>query len=339
MASDNPRPGARDAGPRGKFRTGEYGSPLPQRRKRANTPAVPPRPPTPSGIYPFRDVFRVERRRPFTHEEIKFLRRHSRHVKIACFAPEFVREDRRRLRLFQARRKAVDWLTAQADVRPTETEEALDLTYPDAQQRDEMDDFFRCYHVKRYHRRRHEVKIVKGTTRYTDPRHAATGVAAYSHRSSKVTGEMYNVHPEVRITGGRALARQKISSMTKLRQINAREFWQRHLTFYALHLRKFGRAYLKLFGDEFAATRHAPEVIGYRIWHTNGYSVQQVIDKFGDRIRMHRCLIPLDASNLLPPHRTPYYDIYLPFCHSGEHRSARNSRGAPCRKPNANPRK
>jgi hypothetical protein len=220
--------------------------------------------------------------------------------------------------VYQPTLAALEWICARAESRLTYVEFALDWVFDDDDARNEAIQFLRAYHVKKY-RRNQEVKFSR-ETRYSDKRGAPNNFVCYPDKPSRITGEVYCVHLEWRITHAATLLRAGIHSVTDLLSLDHRKFWTTRLLCSGLDVERLGR----LVNNKGKSARRHPWIREYganirmnmdrrtggiikRALATNetrNGSTQSVIDAHRKHVAVRRCLIPIDVTHLLPDSRS-----------------------------------
>jgi len=191
-------------------------------------------------------------------------------------------------------------------------------------ERDQARDFVNHHHVKRWHGEQ-EIKFCN-RTRYTGKRGVPNKLVTYADQPSRTTGELYCVHIQWRSNGARALRRAGVYSVQDLLNVDPHQFWQERLLMKAVNRRELGKQYNMHVAGK--GRRRGPWVSysgKFEYDHdlrTGGWllrwlavekpewdgeqpatyaSTQQVIDAFGKRFNVNRCLEMLNVEHLLPP--------------------------------------
>jgi len=268
--------------------------------------------PHPSAVYPFFDKIGVWVQEPLDLDERNAVRRHCllkrklySDLRPAGFDPRW----RQRLEIYQPTPKAVQTLLSLRRRHYFNYfEPALDWIYDDSWDRDQARAALNHYFVKRYRRRDYDPPRDYGTY-YSGPRKTATNPVIYSDRVCKLTGELFCVHMDWRMRGKANLENAGIHSLEDLLQFDHRAFWQARLLLLAVDdLRRLGRIH----NNHFCGTRRRRDWIEFygslywdmdawlgRILHTL-FDTQQLLDRFGTKFAVRKCLVAVDASHLLP---------------------------------------
>ncbi|MGE0522113.1 MAG: hypothetical protein AB7O60_03635 [Variibacter sp.] len=282
----------------------------------------------PSGIYSYPDTITVWLRRDLTNSERAFfdancaghfdLRRNGEWVRVNRKLVHIWHPDPaycRRLQLYQPNTAALERLAALDDVRLTGVDVALDWVFDSEEERDAAYEALCLRHVKLNHSGHHVAFVGDGgTTRYSNQRHAPNNLAAYSDKICRVTGEVYCLHNEWRIKGNRALCRAGIRSPRDLLGIDFQAFWIKRLLLRDVDVVRLGRAHQN-WANGTKRKRHSrsrPSGFHYdKDRRTGGLlkraygSTQNLIDAFGCRFDLRRCLVPIDVAHLLPVQDIP----------------------------------
>jgi hypothetical protein len=185
---------------------------------------------------------------------------------------------------------------------------ALDWTFDSASALDHADEFFKQHVVKRWHGEQ-DISYV-GTSYYSGPRTAPNLITVYTDKICRITGEIYCLHIEWRINGGKALQRAGIT-LANLPTFDHYAFWKERLLMASVDRTKLGAGA----SNAFWRTRR-------RQWIVNGYdyhqatgsvmvgrldnrSTQNVIDEYSSRYPSGRWLVHFKVGHLLPRPNQP----------------------------------
>jgi hypothetical protein len=224
---------------------------------------------------------------------------------------------RHRLQLRQPQPEVFAFLSQLKGVHLNGLEVSLDWTFNDAYQLEQADWLVRSHWVKRWHGKQ-QVKA-KHDTQYWAGKGGRNVPVCYSDRPSRITGEEYCLHLDWRISGKEALQRVGIGSIQNLLSFDFHQFWRTRLLFYAVDLRKLGRAYnngLVLRKEnrrqpwvKISKTRRFEYVFDYDLRRgflimrldADGQS-QRVIDRY-NKLRLNPCLVRIEVPAQLLPER------------------------------------
>ena len=140
-----------------------------------------------------------------------------------------------RLQLKRPSRAVLQFIRNIPDARVNYIEVALDWILESAEDRDQARKFVDAHSYNKNLRR--NPKYDHGT-RYTNAEGAATNLVTYSDRPCKLTGELYCVHNELRITGTPTMQRHGLSLNLKL---DLPALWRAWAFLYELDLPHLGR--------------------------------------------------------------------------------------------------
>jgi len=196
----------------------------------------------PSGVYSSFDYVKVWLPRPLSDDKLQWLR--ARCGKLP--RPYVNRYLQQRLKLYQPRREALQFLACIDGAYINLVEAALDWVFSCEADLDEAVAFLRRHIVKSYHRG--EIRFYpedightdnsdfavmnsdrRANTRYSNSRKSATNFVDYPDRPSKVTGELHCLHVEWRMQRGSALVRAGLPKVADLLTLNHCEFWRERL--------------------------------------------------------------------------------------------------------------
>jgi hypothetical protein len=229
--------------------------------------------------------------------------------KRARFNPSYTQH----LQLNQPSHEAIQSLATINGLHLSYVEESLDWTFNRRYEREDAYRFVCRYVVKRYHGNQVIVFVGEdGSTRYSGPRKAPNVLAVYKGKPSKVTGELYCVHWDWRISGRRALERAGIHSLRDVLALNRPLFWQVRLDLRVIRRREFGRRYLIVVHGKGRQRRfitfHNNGKLAFQIdlaaagviIHAHNQSTQGVIDACRKWFNVGPYLHKLDNRHLLP---------------------------------------
>jgi hypothetical protein len=220
-----------------------------------------------------------------------------------------------RLRLFQPSDAALQFLI-EIDGHLNFTEFALDWIFDHRDRKGfyRAGELMQTHFVKGHHRQQVQV-LYKGITYYSGPRKAPTVFAGYADRPSKITGEVDCVHIEGRLRT-KALRRAGIGSLADLLNFDHHAFWSKYLRLHTIDLRALGRLHLN---SRLGTRRRQWQVscgparswifdkhlaAGSILFAVADRSIQKVVDRFGSKLRVQRCLAPMKVDHLLPANPT-----------------------------------
>lgn len=275
----------------------------------------------PSGIYAYVDVVAVWLKAPVFGSDLAWLKSQCGQggIRVRKGPARFDWSYRQRLQISQPTQQALEWLAKRGDVLLNYVEISLDWIFDQEADRIAAYEFV-CRHFVKKHHREQGIRFYagkQGVTRYTARRWAPNVVAIYDDRPSKVTDEIDCVHFDWRSFGIGALRRLGIESVGDLIDFNHREFWRPRLLFFELIPDDLGRMYhnnekqtdrrlpwivRKKIGDRYF-NYHCDRRTGQTIMRVLG-SVQAVIDVFGRRLNVHRCMSQIMVNRLLPENQT-----------------------------------
>lgn len=268
----------------------------------------------PAGIYAFFDKIQVWLKQPLSPAQINWVRCQcgTGGLHVRNRTASFDHRYRQRLQLYQPNGQVLKWLAKRNEVHLNFAEFSLDWTFNNQSDCDDAWEFICKYQVKKHHRN-HGIRFVKGVTRYTGPRNAPNVLAIYYDLPSKASGEIHCVHFDWRINRVAALRRAGYSSVSDLVNVNFHHFWLNRLQLYALVPGKLGRMY---WNHQRKTNRRGRWLVRCK----NGFeydadvrtggliiralgSTQAVLDGYGKKFDVRRCLSAIDDSHLLPnPH-------------------------------------
>jgi hypothetical protein len=145
-------------------------------------------------------------------------------------------------------------------------------------------------------------------TRYTDDLSAPNNFASYVDKKSRIEPDAeLCCHLEWRFIGRQSVTRAGFDTLHDLIALDHRAFWQKHLLFAAIDLRKLGLL-RRLSVEPKSPRRSRPSTYfddadfrtGFTIFRMSGSNTQGVLDRFGSELRVRRTFIPLDVQHLLP---------------------------------------
>jgi hypothetical protein len=283
----------------------------------------------PSAVYSSFDYIKVWLPRPLSGDKMQWLR-----ARCGKLPPPYVnRSGWQRLKLYQPRCEALQFLASINGAHLNLVEVALDWVFSCEADLDEAVAFLRHHIVKSYHRG--EIRFYpedightdnsdfavmnsdrRANTRYSNSRKSATNFVDYPDRPSKVSGELHCLHIEWRIQRASALVRAGLPKVADLLTLDHREFWREQLQLRMFDFGKLGRtvrntqldsrrrqAWINRFGLD-VDWRY-----GAMILRAYG-SVQAVLNSpLADRAKLRSCLLPqIDVSHLLPhPHGDDFF--------------------------------
>jgi hypothetical protein len=253
----------------------------------------------------------------FSIEQLKWLKtqcgRDGRGLHVKNETAWFDSTLKQRLQLNQPKDAVLQFLQTLDGVLLNYIELSLDWTFGGENERNEAYVLLCRYDVKNHHRDQGIRWVGEcGETRYTGPRGAANLLAIYRDRPCKVTGEVYCVHLDWRITGAVALQRAGINSLQQLRNIDYHAFWQKRLVMARLNAEKFGRQYHVQIARKgprrtswviFIGSRNFPYHVDARMGATiirSLGSTQAVLDAYRRRFNVRCCLQRMSVEHLLP---------------------------------------
>lgn len=279
----------------------------------------------PSTVHPYFDNIAVWLKEPADAATIARLRRQCGYLHAANRNARFGQGYKQRLELKQPGKAALRWIAGMNDVLINRVEIALDLIFNDAREQDEAFEFLHRHLIRRWHGRTQKIKLVRaerkkrkaqvveegsaGATRY-DAGRAPNAIAMYRNQHSRVTGELFCVHIEWRLSGVRPVRSAGIQLGSDLLGFNHRAFWERRLMLVDIDADRLGR----VIRNRNEGTRsRTPEVgrffkreinldrkRGGVLLKSVG-TVQEVIDCYGSLIPVSRILERIPAQDFLPP--------------------------------------
>jgi hypothetical protein len=278
------------------------------------------RPIKPTATYSYLDKVQVWLRKPIKPKTVLELGGHCGRGGIyaenrpARFDPNF----RQRLEFKQPNQQALRWIAYRDDALINQVEVVLDLIFEDIIQKEDAWTFFNQHLIRRWHGKKQEIRVVKSRsaaednpigTRYDAGRWAPNVIAVYAEDHSRVTGELHCLHLEWRLNGLKAVRSGGIKSSGDLLEFDYRQFWQTRLVLYTIDPERLGR----LVRNHASGTRSRTAEIGQwggfngnidgkkgRILVRGFDTIQELIDHFGRTVRVHRALVLISSSQLLP---------------------------------------
>jgi hypothetical protein len=177
-------------------------------------------------------------------------------------------------------------------------EEALDHNFASGSEQDidNNNSLLNAHLYKRWHRDSQGIRFVKGKTRYTGGRRAATNLVTYADLPSRSTADDLCMHVEWRMAGVQALQRAGIHEVQDLLDLNRRRFWQERLLVRAVDADKLGRLHQK---HKDNSCREDPSRTGQRVIRAMA-SVQQLVDGYRQYFAVGDCLLEVNIGHLLP---------------------------------------
>jgi len=236
-----------------------------------------------------------------------------------------------RIELRQPSPDALQWLAERDDVLINRVEIALDYVFESWSARDEAQEFLDFHLIRRWHSKKQKIRLYRAgkerdsrgrrkpervatidraQTRYDSGRWSRNGIAIYTERHSRVTGELCCLHLEWRANGRRAVQAAGIKSAEDLLQFDHHEFWKKRLLLVDIDTERLGRIFRNRAektrsrapafktdwrGEETNMDRYWGEVIVRSVG-----SLQELLDTERRRVRLDRALRPLSNSAWLP---------------------------------------
>lgn len=213
-----------------------------------------------------------------------------------------------RYRLHQPPAEVLRLLGQRNDLRLTYAEVALDLIFPDQQQREEAYALLDWAAVKKHHRRTHHITHCKRTRYSCHHRRTAHQQVMYDSRECRLTGELHCQHIEQRIRHERALLRHGLGTIPDLLTLDYRQFWQRYLLLYAIDIRKLGQlscnhahhTHRRSWVTSYGKLRFDHHQACGQVLQAGFHNVQEIIDLCRPHIATAPWLVRLSADHLLP---------------------------------------
>jgi hypothetical protein len=269
----------------------------------------------PTAIHPFFDKAVFWLRQPVGAATIAKLKKQCGSLDFKNKKARFDRRYRQRIEFRQPSLSALQWLAGRRDAWVNSAEIALDYIFESAADQELAWEFFLTHLVRRWHGKKQQVRVYRQTG-YDAGRWAPNRYSVYPQQHSRVTGELYCVHLEWRITVARAVRSAGIRSPAGLLTFDHRQFWERRLLLYELDKELLGRLLrnkrdgtksrkpqwnrklnLDLYHGHIFSSVFAKVKIGGCII----ISVQKLIDEIGSDVRVHRALHRISSEPLLPP--------------------------------------
>jgi hypothetical protein len=286
------------------------------------SPAFKPAPLHPVATYSFLDREHFRHPNRFTPAHVVALRALCPKGKVnpARLPPDYRRFDWRRIHGTRPTTAALDYLEALGGVVPIYRERSLDLIFASSRECWDAERFINRHSLKKYRRRPHRYER-SGRARYTDKRKAPNNLVIYSQPYSRVTGELYCLHLDWRTRGRRALAANGGDTILDHRTFDPRHFWRQRLLLREIDdyatlgrwwMRWARRVNRRRDGAEWTGEYSNAE-IGKRLFALC-HDVQGLVDRLRPMIpQIHKVLIPLDCTHLLPQNDTHSAIVY-PAC-------------------------
>jgi hypothetical protein len=268
----------------------------------------------PIACYAYTDWFQVWLTKPLSARQMAWLKSQCREGVHCWEPPPHLRWDplyRVRLQLKQPSREAIQFIAAIDGALVNFLEVALDWIFATAKARDLAYQFVAVHSYKKHLRRD---PLFDHETRYSDKKGAATNLTTYPDRPCKLTGELYCVHNELRITGSPAMRRHGLS----LLKLNLPALWHAFAFLYDPDLSHLGRMVANITRRRRKLTsrripklsrsgRNVDELIGRMAFHYFGGTVQTVVNFYRKRhVAVTRCLHQLDMAHLIPKQQDYY---------------------------------
>ena len=269
----------------------------------------------PCGIYAYLDKVHIWLSRPLSQGQLDWLKQQCGGMHVDHQPKRWDRIYQQRLQLQRPNREALQSLSTLMGGRLNYVEFGLDWIFDDEEERDQAFALVSRYHVKRWHGKQ-RITFAK-TTRYTGQRRAPNVLASYADKASRITREPYCVHLEWRINGVEPLRRAGITCIRDLMNFDHRHFWQSRLLMRAFNPGELGKQFnIHVAGKGRRRTQwikfHGAFAYDYDL-RAGGIlvraqsSTQMLIDTYGKRFPVNRCLIEINVRHLLP-NQTLSYD-------------------------------
>jgi hypothetical protein len=265
----------------------------------------------PTARIPYIDKLEIRLAERLTREEYLLLNRSCRLMIPSNGYRKYCFQYKVKLSLYQPTNEAIEFLASLKNTQLCQVEFALDFIFDDEMSRDEAAELFDQHFVQRNLRGDKRYVSNDGVyfTRYTIKRWGPNNAVLYFDRPSKVTGELYCVHFEWRISGTGNLRRAGFASAADFMKIDWREFWRKRLIFFVGNVKTFGRKYqnhrlktkrriewVEIFSGGFAYNHDRIAGTIFR-----GLSMQEIWNLYGrlwGGVRPY--LIQIDVNDLLP---------------------------------------
>ncbi len=216
-----------------------------------------------------------------------------------------------RIELRQPSEAALRILAHRRDALVNAVEFAADFIFDNPLVRDAALDFLHRSIVRKWHGRNQPISVNHGTTRYDAPRWARNKLVAYPEAHCRITGEVSAIiHLEWRSLAAHAVRQAGINAASDLLEFDHVKFWEDRLVFYDIDPERLGRLLRNAATNGKSRTSPTKELypggwvvnLDRRAGHAmiNGAgTIQEVIDRYGSQLRVHRALTLLPIDDLL----------------------------------------
>lgn len=287
----------------------------------------------PTELHAYFDKVQAWLKFPASRQELKILGQHCGPggLYFDNKRARFDRNYRQRIEIKQPSLEALQWLAERDGVLVNRIEVTLDYIFDLPAARDDAQEFLNFHLIRRWHSKKQRVRLYRGsqergsrgkrgveqvheieraTTRYDAGRWSKNGIALYTERHSRVTGELYCLHLEWRANGARAVQSAGIKSASDLLEFDHHAFWKKRLLLVDVDPERLGRLFrnrpsgLKsrtpIFKTDWAGRQtNMDHYWGAQILKSVG-SLQELVDAYGTKMRVQRILEPVSNSAWLP---------------------------------------
>lgn len=260
-------------------------------------------------------------KRPIDPATEAWLRKHCGSIDVRNRPARFGRGYRQRIELKQPSRKTLQWIASRKDALINQVEITVDFIFGSLSDLIMAFEFLHRHLVRRRHGKRQEIRLYRtgpdgrhvrvyeieiARSRYDAGRWRPNLIMLYRELHCRVSGELNSLHLEWRASGARAVRALGIKTGQDLVDFDHRDFWDKRLLRYEVNFERLGRL-IRSRGTgrrTRAATTgrvNRPEDRSERkiedfLMRTYG-TVQELVDAWKSKIRIHRALVPVSNQN------------------------------------------
>lgn len=224
---------------------------------------------------------------------------------------------KQRLQIRRPNLEALMWLASLEGVFLNMVEFSLDWVFRNKNELMQAVNFVREHLVKKHHGDQ-GIRYCK-QTRYTGAIWVPNKIVSYSDRPCRITNDDFCFHNEWRTFGKEALHDMGIESLDDLIRLDHHSFWMKRLLFYKIDRELFGRLYSNFLTGSKRRNARRIKCTDSLYYSTDRAicnalmrqisSAQELVDVYRKKFDVRRCLLKIEASDLIPK-TSLYYDIY-----------------------------